>query len=106
MLRCLSIASDIADHHETCSDAHARLQTLSESFDFQLANRAGRGKARLYRAFGVIFVGVRISETGENSFGQVLGDEATVALHNLPDASVMGGNYIVQVLRVQACRKG
>lgn len=52
-------------------------------------------------AFGVVLVGLRISETGEHAVARVLGDEAAVRLNPASATLVIGRDDFAHVLRIK-----
>jgi hypothetical protein len=101
-----TFARDITNQDKTRGNAHARLQCLSEDFDPELAHGSDYRKSRPHGHFGIVLLGARIAETRLNSLCQVLSDEAAMALDNLPDAPLIGGNDRVKVLGAEVhCKR-
>ena len=75
-------ADEIADHDEPRGDADAHLQGDARG-SVQLRRRLDERKPSLDRAFGVVFVGLRIAEIGEHAVAHIFGDETAEAAHRL-----------------------
>ena len=70
----LARSDQLADNNEAGRDADADLQGNAAAC-LQLRHRLDERQPRLYRAFGVMFVRLRIAEIGEHPVAHILGDE-------------------------------
>ena len=95
-------SDQVADDDEPRGDADAALQ---RRLGGERSHRGDEFERRPYRALGVIFVRLRISEIDERTVAHVLGDEPAEALDALRNALLIARDDLEQVLGIHARRK-
>ena len=78
------------------------MPSLTCSGQIEAADIIDDRKPSVYRLLGVVFMGVRVAEIGENAVAHVFCDKATKALQNLGDAFVVFGDDLTQVLGIES----
>jgi hypothetical protein len=92
-------SDQVAYDHQPRRNADASLQGYG---GLERANRRDQFKPRTYRALGVVFMCLRITEVDKHTVAHVFGDEATEPAHGLGYAFLIGRNNLAQILRVHA----
>ena len=81
-------ADEVADDDQPSRDPDAHLQRRTGHSD-ELRRRLDDGQAGLHGAFGVVFVGLRITKIGEHAVAHIFGDKAAVALDEFRAAAMI-----------------
>jgi hypothetical protein len=95
---------EIADHHQAGGNADPRAQGNAGK-GVELGHRFNERQSRLDRTLGVVLVGLRIAEISEHPIAHILGDEPSIALHQLRAAALIGAKDAAQVLRIELRRQ-
>ena len=91
--------------NEPRGDAGARLKGHVGS-GLQRADGVESGKAGAHGLLGVMLMSRRVAEIDQHAIAQVLGDKSIKSRHRIGDHFVEGGDQVVHVLGVKACRQG
>ncbi len=94
----------VADNDQAGRHADADLRRRAGD-GFELAKLADDGETGAQGALGVLFQRMGVAEIDEHAVADIVGDEASVALHRFGDAGAIGRQQLVQILGVEARRQ-
>jgi hypothetical protein len=98
-----SFADQIADDHQPGGDPDARLEL--DGFDIEAADSIGHAQPRPDRPLGIVLMGSRVAEIGENPVAHVFCNEAIKPGNYFSDRAVVGGDDLAQILWIDARRE-
>ena len=99
----LARSDQIADDDEAGRDADADLQGNARG-GLQLRHRLGERQPRLHRAFGVMFVRLRIAEIGQHPVAHIFGDEPAGLRDQVGAEPVIGAHDLAHILWIESRR--
>ena len=82
-------ANQVADYHQSCGDAYARLEGR---VGLQAADCSHQFQPRAHGSLCVVFVGLGVAEINQNAVAHVLRYEPAEATHGVRDALLVGRN--------------
>jgi hypothetical protein len=98
-------ADQVADDHQPGGDADAHLQRLARR-RVEPADGVDDLQTGAHGAFGLVLVGARIAEIGQQPIAHELGDEAVMAGNDSGASLLIGANHFPHVLGIEPCREG
>ena len=98
------MSHEIADHDEAGGDADAHLQ-LVPGARLQRPDDAGDFQSRPDRPLGIVLVGVRKAEIGENAVAHEFGDETVIARDHARAGVLIGADHLPHILGIEPRRQ-
>src|SRR5262249_6345493 len=101
-LLCLTYARKTADNNQTGTNADASLQPFA---CLEVEDSLDLSQARTHRSLGIIFMGLRIPEIGQQAIAHISGDKAIVPTDRFGGALLVRTQNLAQVLGIEARRE-
>ena len=95
-------ADQIADHGQSGGNAEPNPKALRQ---VEMRHGLDDGETGTHRLLGILLMGMRIAEIGEDAVAHIFCDKAAAPRQNVGDAGVVLGDDLTQVLRVEPRRQ-